>query len=430
MVGLQLESVTVDFPVYDASTRSVKNRLLHHGTGGRIGHDAGNRLCVRALEDVSLAFKHGERVALVGRNGAGKTTLLRVLVGAYEPTRGRVWRRGRTASLLKVSLGIAPEATGYENIMTRGLFLGLMPEQVRERMDEIAAFTELGDYLAMPVRTYSIGMRLRLAFAVCTCFDPEILLMDEWLSVGDRSFVREGQAPARRIRGSRRDSGARLAEHYPVGACLQHRGSAGRREDQSPRADSQCTAEISRGRVGAGESKVDREGQASGKKRCGRREYESRIGGRRYGQRSQFLSSVCIEAAHRRSPRVLSLVGCDLPKTLMKAVPNNNEAGFWESQPIADLNDEILASAGSAWDDWRSFDSGWHASPVADEFRERAQALLHEEFGKSRLFVLKDPRICRLLPFWNDAIRAFGAERFVVSPIRNPLDVSMSLGGA
>ena len=193
MVGLQLESVTVDFPVYDASTRSVKNRLLHHGTGGRIGHDAGNRLCVRALEDVSLAFKHGERVALVGRNGAGKTTLLRVLVGAYEPTRGRVWRRGRTASLLKVSLGIAPEATGYENIMTRGLFLGLMPEQVRERMDEIAAFTELGDYLAMPVRTYSIGMRLRLAFAVCTCFDPEILLMDEWLSVGDRSFVEKAK---------------------------------------------------------------------------------------------------------------------------------------------------------------------------------------------------------------------------------------------
>ena len=125
--------------------------------------------------------------------------------------------------------------------------------------------------------------------------------------------------------------------------------------------------------------------------------------------------------------RVLSLVGCDLPKTLMKAVPNNNQAGFWESQPIADLNDDILASAGSAWDDWRAFDSGWYASPVADEFRERAQALLHEEFGNSRLFVLKDPRICRLLPFWNEVVRDFGARRFVVSPIRNPLDVAMSL---
>ena len=102
-------------------------------------------------------------------------------------------RCGRTASLLNVSLGIDPEATGYENIMTRGLFLGLMPEQVQERMDEIAAFTELGDYLAMPMHTYSVGMRLRLAFAVCTCFEPEILLMDEWLSVGDQSFVEKAK---------------------------------------------------------------------------------------------------------------------------------------------------------------------------------------------------------------------------------------------
>ena len=189
MVGLRLESVTVDFPVYHASARSLKNKLLHRGTGGRIARGSGNRLCVRALEDVSLVFGHGDRVGLVGRNGAGKSTLLRVLAGGYEPTHGHVWRRGRTASLLSVSLGIDPEGTGYENIMTRGLFLGLVPEQVRERMEEIAEFTELGGYLAMPVHTYSAGMRLRLAFAVCTCFEPEILLMDEWLSVGDASFV-------------------------------------------------------------------------------------------------------------------------------------------------------------------------------------------------------------------------------------------------
>ena len=193
MASLRIESVTVDFPVYNASTRSLKNRLLHHGTGGRIGRGAGNRLCVRALEDVSLAFEHGDRVGLVGSNGSGKTTLLRVLAGAYEPTHGHVWRRGRTASLLNISLGIDSEATGYENIMTRGLFLGLMPEQVREHMDEVAAFTELGDYLAMPVHTYSSGMRLRLAFAACTCFEPEILLMDEWLSVGDRAFVEKAR---------------------------------------------------------------------------------------------------------------------------------------------------------------------------------------------------------------------------------------------
>ena len=193
MVSLRLESVTVDFPVYGTGARSLKKRLLHRGTGGRIAHGAGDRLRVRALEDVSLALKHGDRIGLVGPNGAGKTTLLRVLAGAYEPTRGRIERCGRTASLLNVSLGIDSEATGYENIMTRGLFLGLRPEQVRARMDDIAAFTELGDYLAMPVHTYSAGMRLRLAFAVCTCFDPEILLMDEWLGMGDRKFVEKAQ---------------------------------------------------------------------------------------------------------------------------------------------------------------------------------------------------------------------------------------------
>ena len=193
MVGLWLDSVTVDFPVYNASTRSLKNQLLHRGTGGRIGRGAGNHLRVRALDSVSLTFEHGDRVGIVGHNGAGKSTLLRVLAGAYEPTRGHVRRCGRTASLLSVSLGINPEATGYENIMARGLILGLMPEQVRERMDEIAEFTELGDYLAMPMHTYSSGMRLRLAFAVCTCFEPEILLMDEWLSVGDRAFVEKAK---------------------------------------------------------------------------------------------------------------------------------------------------------------------------------------------------------------------------------------------
>ena len=193
LVSLRLEAVTVDFPVYSAGARSLKKRLLHRGTGGRIVHGAANRLRVRALEDVSLALKQGDRVGLVGSNGAGKTTLLRVLAGAYEPTRGRVERRGRTASLLNVSLGIDAEATGYENIMTRGLFLGLQPEQVRARVDEIAAFTELDDYLAMPVHTYSAGMRLRLAFAVCTSFDPEILLMDEWLGIGDRAFVEKAK---------------------------------------------------------------------------------------------------------------------------------------------------------------------------------------------------------------------------------------------
>ena len=125
--------------------------------------------------------------------------------------------------------------------------------------------------------------------------------------------------------------------------------------------------------------------------------------------------------------RSLNLVGCDLPKTLMKPVPGNNDSGFWESQPIWDLNIDILQSVDSAWNDWRPFDSGWYASPKTGSFREQAQALLHREFGDSRLFVLKDPIICRLLPFWIEALETFGAEPRVVLTIRNPLDVAASL---
>ena len=191
--SLGAASVTVDFPIYNTGMRSLKSQFIYHGTGGRVGRDARNRLSVRALDDVSVAFEHGDRVGVIGRNGAGKTTLLRVLAGVYEPASGRVWREGRTASLLNVSLGIDPEATGYENIMTRGLLVGLKPEEVRERTEEIAEFTELGDYLAMPANTYSSGMQFRLGFAVCTCFEPEILIMDEWISVGDKAFVEKAQ---------------------------------------------------------------------------------------------------------------------------------------------------------------------------------------------------------------------------------------------
>ena len=191
--SLRLDAVTVDFPVYGADNRSLKNNLLRRSTGGRIGRDAGRRLSVRALEDVKFALAHGDRVGLVGTNGAGKTTLLRVLAGVYQPTLGRVDRRGQVAALFNLSLGIDPYSTGYENIRARGMFLGLMPPEIRERIDEIAEFTELGDYLAMPVHTYSIGMQLRLAFAVCTCIEPEILLMDEWIGVGDAAFVKKAE---------------------------------------------------------------------------------------------------------------------------------------------------------------------------------------------------------------------------------------------
>lgn len=189
MASIACENVSVAFPLYGGGSRSLKKTLMHLGTGGRVARDASDRVCVQALSEVSLAIRHGERVGLVGRNGAGKTTLLRVLAGIYEPTHGAVRREGRVVPLFGPALGMDRETTGYENITLRGMLLGLDPDEIQDRTAEIGAFTELADYLAMPVRTYSSGMMLRLAFAISTCIDPEILLLDEWVSAGDSHFL-------------------------------------------------------------------------------------------------------------------------------------------------------------------------------------------------------------------------------------------------
>ena len=183
-----MRGVTVELPVFSARTRSLRKAFVHRGTGGLLG-GGGATLTVRALDDVSLSFGDGDRVGVLGTNGAGKSTLLRVLAGVYEPTVGQVWARGRIGSLLDVTLGFDGEATGHENIVNCGLLVGLSIAEVRERAGEIAEFTELGDYLGLPVHTYSTGMRFRLGFAVCTSFEPEIVLMDEWMAVGDRGFL-------------------------------------------------------------------------------------------------------------------------------------------------------------------------------------------------------------------------------------------------
>ena len=141
-------------------------------------------------------------------------------------------------------------------------------------------------------------------------------------------------------------------------------------------------------------------------------------------------SVILVTGMHRSGTsavtRVLSLLGCALPRAVTESA-RDNEKGFWENPAIRDLNDRILASAGSAWDDWEPFDSRWYASPTAGGFRDDARAILKGELGDGPLFVVKDPRICRLLPFWIDAVRSFGAEPFIVSPVRNPLDVAASL---
>lgn len=182
------EGIFVEFPIYENSHRSLKKAVLNLTTGGRIGQDAGKHTIVRALDNLSFEFADGARVGLVGHNGSGKTTLLRTLSGVYEPVRGKLKVHGKVASLLDVSMGLDPDATGFENIYLRGILDGLSPSRIRSKIDEIADFSDLGEYLNLPVRTYSSGMMLRLAFAISTSVEADILIMDEWLSVGDAEF--------------------------------------------------------------------------------------------------------------------------------------------------------------------------------------------------------------------------------------------------
>ncbi len=193
MSFLRLREVSVEFPIYQAGSRSLKKLLLASSTGGNLGRDAHHRINVRALTDVTFEIGEGERFAIIGRNGAGKTTLLKVLAGIYEPTRGRFTASGKISSLLDVQVGLNLDATGRENIILRGMYMGIHPYEMRERAAEVAEFTELGEYLDMPVRTYSAGMMVRLAFAASTCVPPDILIMDEWLNAGDAQFLEKAQ---------------------------------------------------------------------------------------------------------------------------------------------------------------------------------------------------------------------------------------------
>ncbi len=194
------ENLEVEFPIYGPDSRSLKNTTFRLATGGRIsrGPDDG-RVVVKALDQISFHFKPGDRVGLVGNNGSGKTTLLRTIAGIYEPTGGTLSVLGNVASMLAIGLGMDAELSGYENIMIRGLVMGMSKSDVRELADEVIEFTELGDYINMPLRTYSTGMSMRLAFGISTAVKADIIIMDEWLSVGDAEFAKKAEARLERM---------------------------------------------------------------------------------------------------------------------------------------------------------------------------------------------------------------------------------------
>jgi ABC-type polysaccharide/polyol phosphate transport system ATPase subunit len=190
MALVNLRQASVQFPIYNARSRSLKSTIARHAVGARIGSRPENDVVVvNALKNVTLTLNPGDRVGIIGQNGAGKTTLLRVFSGAYVPTTGSAEVIGDVSALTDFAMGMDLEATGHENIMMRAILMGMSYQQARALAPKVEQFTELGEYLDLPVRTYSTGMMLRLAFAVATSVEPEILIMDELISVGDASFM-------------------------------------------------------------------------------------------------------------------------------------------------------------------------------------------------------------------------------------------------
>ncbi len=184
MTVISLENVGLVFHVRRHGRISLKEYLLH----GLFRRRKENSFEVRALEGINLRIGEGERVGIIGPNGAGKSTLLKLLAGIYPPASGQCTVRGKISSLFELSLGFEPDASGWDNITYRGYLQGETPRSIRAKMDDIAEFSELGQFLDMSIRYYSSGMLVRLAFAIATVIEPEILLLDEVLAAGDAAF--------------------------------------------------------------------------------------------------------------------------------------------------------------------------------------------------------------------------------------------------
>ncbi len=192
MSHIILDHVSLSYPVFGANGRSFKSGIFHMATGGRLAKSHGS-ITVEALKDINLNLQSGDRLGLIGHNGAGKTTLLKVLAQIFEPTAGKISVKGNSNCLFDIMMGMDIESSGYENIMLRGLLLGLRRSEVKKLIPSIEEFAELGDFMKMPIKTYSAGMRVRLAFGIITSLPAEILLIDEVVNVGDANFMEKAK---------------------------------------------------------------------------------------------------------------------------------------------------------------------------------------------------------------------------------------------
>ncbi|MFH5925518.1 ABC transporter ATP-binding protein [Roseomonas xinghualingensis] len=193
MTHIEASGLRVEFPLYHLAARSLKKQLLARAAV-RVRTDESNRIVVSALRDLNFRIESGERVALIGRNGAGKTTLLRSLAGIYEPVGGRLTIEGTIGTLIDPAAGLDMDSTGRENIRLRALYQNLDEAAQAKLEEEVAEFAALGEFLDMPIKGYSAGMSIRLAFAIATAMQPQILLMDEWFMAGDATFMQKAEA--------------------------------------------------------------------------------------------------------------------------------------------------------------------------------------------------------------------------------------------
>ncbi|HWA19422.1 MAG TPA: ABC transporter ATP-binding protein [Devosia sp.] len=211
MVEISIEQLTVEFAILGPRSRLLKNRVIAQATGGRIMASAHDVVRVRAIDEMTLDIREGDRVGLVGHNGSGKSTLLRALAGIYKPSRGRITVTGKVGTLLAPQMGLEQEASGMENIYLRGYLLGMSKREIDSKVDDIAEFTELGEFLQLPMRTYSQGMSARLGFAISTAMHNDILLIDEGIGAGDKSF---------QVKAQQRISG--LIDRTPIVVLASH----------------------------------------------------------------------------------------------------------------------------------------------------------------------------------------------------------------
>lgn len=188
-----VENVTMDYRIQQENIKSIKEYLVN-ALKGRITYRE-----FRALDEVNLHIQPGEVCGIVGSNGAGKSTLLKVIAGVLTPTAGKVHINGNIAPMLELGAGFDQDLTARENIFLNGAILGYSKEFLQRRFDDIVAFSELGEFIEQPVRTFSSGMMMRLAFSIATLVEPEVLIVDEILSVGDGHFQKKSEARMREL---------------------------------------------------------------------------------------------------------------------------------------------------------------------------------------------------------------------------------------